>query len=758
MARWLLACVLALFAFAGPGAAQAPQQAPVQRFALVVGVSGYGGGIPHLQGPKNDASLITTLLLEQGVPRANIRLLADQMDTAVRPIAANGSPTRAAILAGYRWLAERGGPNAEIMIFMAGHGTQIPAGAASNEFDRMTEVFLPIDAIAAATQQPAGVSFSQARNFLSDDDIGDALEPILATGARVWFVVDSCHSGTLSRSAGSDSVAREVPAAALNIPAAAPATLARSQQARVTAARQTRFDRFQNRRFTAFYAAQPYQRAYESSQPRSAPGQTQRKYGEMTWNLVQALRAGESGSYTTVAQRVLAGLWQMSGDRTTPMFEGAMNDRPMYGAGAQRVVPLTVQGGRLFLASGWAEDVTDGSVYAIVDSSNPTRVLGEAIVDQLGAAEARFSVRDGADPLVASAMSTSVSRVSARLRQRSVPFVMSVARPQMLPYANSTQADQELLARAAGALQSLAHRPAAQQPIAFELALPGQPADLYPYVADNRLWFFPAGAALYISRPGAAPYRLEAERANERDIGAALRVIGRARNLLRVAATVSESETSRALRTRVFVQRNTSVAANQRCDQQAWRILRAVPAGAAPVSFESEAPIIRHCDTVYIEMRNAGPVTLAVAPFYMDPWSQMSLLIPQNSVDGRYSLRLPPGQTRVIAYPEDLAPYVGADVERGFEVPVKAEGLMHILMLTVPWPPTQSAEPSFEYLLWEHPQPVTRSAGAASFETLLQDAGLARESATLRSAGSNGNVERGGAAVISLFTTTLPPS
>lgn len=763
MIQRFLACVIALFAFAGASAAQTPPaQAPVERYALVVGVSGYTGGIPALNGPKNDASMITTLLREQGVPRANIRVLADSMDTAVRPVATDGLPTRAAILAGFRWLAERGGPNTEILIFMAGHGTQIAAPARGNEPDGMTEVFLPLNATARATQAATGaLSFAETRNLLTDDNINDAIAPILATGARVWLVVDACHSGTLSRSAGDDSVARDVDpaifgAAATTAPAAAAGTPAPP--------RRFRFQRFRDQRFTAFYAAHPYQRAYESTQPRNAQpalgaaARPPQKFGEMTWSLVQALRNGESATYRTVAQRVLAGVWQLSGNRQTPMFEGAMNERPMLGAGSQRVIALTMQNGSLMLASGWTEDITVGSTYAIVDSGDPSRVLGSATVDQVGATTSRLVVAAGADPRVGDADAQSVVRLSARLRQRAVPFVLSVARPQLLPGVTATQADRDLVARVNQQLQTLANRAVAEQPIAFELALPNGAADLYPYVARDRLYFFQPGVPVELPQePGAAPYSLEGSfvrsARGETEVGQVLWRLGRARNLRRVATTVGDSEISRDLRVRVLTEPGDGRPATAPCDDGLWRLVPAAPASATAADYETEPPTVRHCDMVYLEVRNAGPVTLSVGVMYIDPWSQIYSAVPDNTTEPQAGvLRLAAGARRVIAYPEDLAPDMEPDLAEEDRVPVKAEGLVNLLVLAVPVTPGVDP-PTFEYLRQGHTQQVMRSAAPpppTPFHGLLQSAGLVGP--TLRNANSAGRAERGGAVIVPIFT------
>ena len=172
---------------------------PAKDFALIVGVNEYFNfnGAHDLNGPGNDSLLFQTLLLQLGVEEENIRLMNNKQDDFLL------SPYKWNILKGFDWLVEQSetyGEDANIIIFLSGHGTRVPSKEDVEEFepDGMDEAFLPSD---LGEWDPLSKSMP---NAILDDDINRYVEKILATGAFVWFVADSCHSGTLLRGAPAD--------------------------------------------------------------------------------------------------------------------------------------------------------------------------------------------------------------------------------------------------------------------------------------------------------------------------------------------------------------------------------------------------------------------------------------------------------------------------------------------------------------------------------------------------------------------------
>ena len=178
-----------------------------QMRALLVGVSDYPKetvGDLQLAGPKNDVALMIDTLGRIGVPAKNVTVLADGLEatTATRP--ADAMPTRAAILAALDDLAAKSGPGDFVLVHLSGHGSQQPIADPSRhavaKADGLEEIFLPID---IGTWED---SVGAVKNALVDHELGRAVTAIRAKGARVWVVIDACHSGTMTR-AGGDAVA-----------------------------------------------------------------------------------------------------------------------------------------------------------------------------------------------------------------------------------------------------------------------------------------------------------------------------------------------------------------------------------------------------------------------------------------------------------------------------------------------------------------------------------------------------------------------
>ena len=102
--------------------------------------------------------------------------------------------TRAGILAGIRdWLAAGTGPGARALLYFAGHGYFQP-DENGDEPDGFDEALVPHDARLVSNEtRPLKVA-----NLILDDEIGRELAAL--KDRRVQVIVDSCHSGTMTRS------------------------------------------------------------------------------------------------------------------------------------------------------------------------------------------------------------------------------------------------------------------------------------------------------------------------------------------------------------------------------------------------------------------------------------------------------------------------------------------------------------------------------------------------------------------------------
>lgn len=329
--------------------------------ALLIGVSDYddASGIADLNGPRNDVTLMRDVLTRKGV--TEIAILADGVD-------GGAVPTRAAILDALAALAATSQSGDFVYVHYSGHGTQQP-DANADESDGMDEVLLPAD---AGHADPATGLIA---NAIMDDELGAAIARIRATGASVWVVLDSCHSGSGLRSGGNGRVADRY---------VDPATLGVSVRARggTFAEPGTEADLPQgNGGLMAFYSAQSWEVAREVDfAPADQPAQW---YGLFTSKLAAQLDAGGGQSFRQLFQATLRDM----NDQTvpgaarlqTPYWQGDMLDAPVLGAPVQSVRPRFELRGDEVLG-GLVHGIADGTLLELVaDAADPDdAVLGYA--------------------------------------------------------------------------------------------------------------------------------------------------------------------------------------------------------------------------------------------------------------------------------------------------------------------------------------------------------------------------------------------
>ena len=356
-----LTAVLAL-AFSLPALAR-------DNYALLVGASEYTNLDKRfwLAGPANDIDLVRTYLtLNETVPfdPANITVLADG-------VAGGTPPTLAAIRTGMAALQARLKPGDFVYLHFSGHGTQAPAQDPDSELDGLDELFLPVD-IGLWNDTTGAVE-----NGLVDDEIGAMIAGLRGTGATVWAVFDSCHSGTVTRAApgGDDVRLRKLDPTALGL-----------AEARLDAARTPIQTRAVNPRaqdeppvdtaasdgdgtFVAFYAAQSNEATPEKRLPKGKPGR--RSQGVFTYTIFETLADHPGITYRQLGEEVLRRYATESRARATPMFVGDL-DAPVFGAsGAGRVRqwPLTGTGDTVAaLSAGRLHGLDDGTRLAILAS------------------------------------------------------------------------------------------------------------------------------------------------------------------------------------------------------------------------------------------------------------------------------------------------------------------------------------------------------------------------------------------------------
>ncbi len=143
-------------------------------WGLVIGIDQYRYITP-LRGAVNDALDIEAALRDAGAQEVRRLLDADA--------------TREAIIAAYRDLTAKAAPGDLLVFSFAGHGSQEAERVHGSERDGLDEVLL------LAGFDPDGW---ETQERIPDDDLNQMLRD--ASHLNILFVVDACHSGTVTRS------------------------------------------------------------------------------------------------------------------------------------------------------------------------------------------------------------------------------------------------------------------------------------------------------------------------------------------------------------------------------------------------------------------------------------------------------------------------------------------------------------------------------------------------------------------------------
>lgn len=198
--------ILAFLIMLVPCTAASDENQP-QRFALLIGVQKYANlsDGEQLNGAVNDVELVRNLLVDRfAFQNANVVTLLDEQATG------------AAIREQFELLTRRvqmmpqSGPTAQVVVHFSGHGSQVsdqpPGDPDHDEIDGLDETLVPYDAGRQGGPED-----------IRDDEIYRLVEDLCQDGkAKLWVILDCCHSGTGAR--GGTKVRklhRDVPLAAV---------------------------------------------------------------------------------------------------------------------------------------------------------------------------------------------------------------------------------------------------------------------------------------------------------------------------------------------------------------------------------------------------------------------------------------------------------------------------------------------------------------------------------------------------------------
>ena len=332
--------------------------------ALVVGVSEYPNLSEafQLEGPRNDAVRARNVLTQRGFAPANIKVLADGVNDAALP-------TRSNILAELDRLAKTASKDDFVFLYFAGHGSQQPADRSTAEgraeADGLYEIFLPRD-----VGKWSG-SVGKIENALVKTEMRDAVDRILAKGAFVWAVFDSCHSATMVRGVNSRVRYRYVSPEALGIPQAtleaaardAPKTrgglAAKKPPIIATVAHEGAGGS------VFFYAAQTRETTPEMILPVELDEGP--SYGLFGFTVMEALETGAPMTYRQMAQYVLNRYGAMNETRVTPLFSGTALDKPVLFQDSPLVQQWKIERGRdLIVHAGALARLSEGAIVAVM--------------------------------------------------------------------------------------------------------------------------------------------------------------------------------------------------------------------------------------------------------------------------------------------------------------------------------------------------------------------------------------------------------
>ena len=342
-----------------------------ENYALLIGASTYPGLDEKywLKGPANDVKLVQTWLTTAApVPFApgNVAVLADGLEGAQ-------APTLAAIREQMAALADKVQPGDFVYLHFSGHGTQAPATDPDSELDGLDELFLPTDI------GPWSDEVSAVENGLVDDEIGRMIDALRGKGANVWAVFDSCHSGTVTRGApdGDEEVrTRQLPPEALGLSADAMEVTTRSLEdprAQPEAPVDAVAASAETGSFVAFYAAQTNEVTPEKNLPKGKPGRIPQ--GVFTYTLFEVLAEYPQATYGQIGQEVLRKYATKSLARSTPMFEGDLDQVAFAGTKGARVAQwaATRSDDGFTIPAGSLHGLAAGDVLAVMASAaDPT--------------------------------------------------------------------------------------------------------------------------------------------------------------------------------------------------------------------------------------------------------------------------------------------------------------------------------------------------------------------------------------------------
>jgi hypothetical protein len=629
-----------------------------ENYALLIGANQYPSLEERwwLKGPANDVQLVAQYLTTE----APVAFAAQNVTVLSDGVAGAEAPTLAAIRGAFAALTSEVQPGDFVYLHFSGHGTRAPALDPSTELDGLDELFLPVDI------GPWSDQVGEVQNALVDDEIGALIDGLRAKGADVWAVFDSCHSGTATRAVETEDVrVRQLPPEALGIDLDA-VEVSRSVDPRATEAP---FDVGAGEgSFVAFFAAQTNEVTPEKNLPKGKPGR--KPQGVFTWTLMEVLAEYPSATYGQVGQEVLRRYAVKNLAKSTPLFEGDLDQVVFGGEGGARVSQwqAEVSDAGFTIPAGELHGLTEGAVLAVMGSAASPDAAALGYVE-LTSVETFSSLGQAVERDGKTLPAELPKGVTLRKLDEALDFTLTVA----LPPAGSAPADALLAALAE--LQE-----AAGPRLAF--VAPDQEADLRLAVLPDSprpdaIWVLPGTGLAEDLRATPSVSTGDKDGAELVAVLAdTLTTMARAQNLLKLAGAVG------AMSPDVEVELLTRTPED--------RTLRPLP--FAPV------PVLLPNDEVHVLAKNTGDGPVDVNVLYIGAdWS----------ISHWFSGRLQPGDA----------------LKKGlFKISADVLGQERVLVVVTPARP-QSPVEDLSYLA-QGALDTTRTVGGKAFGEALREAGF----------------------------------
>ena len=362
------------------------------KYALLIGCSEYVHLRQwNLRGPPNDVREFNNALVTRfAFPAGHVRQLVGWPDDV------DQRPTRANILREFQALAERISPGAHVVVYMSGHGVQIPIPDSqidpldpkNPEPDGFDEAFVAADARHAE---------GDWQNLILDDEIGRFLDTLRAKDAHVWALFDCCHSGTMAKGTSNEQP-RQISARDFGVPEAA---IRRAREKAKKAQTSNPVSVFADSLIDSttttkqagtqveFYAAQPFETAPDLLCPESAVDKPENYFGLLTYTTLQTLlqqRPATNLTYRELGQLVINRYRADRGSSgPTPRIAGDV-DREVLGfkewPGRSHIV-LKSNSSEWSVNAGELQGLMSGSILKVFPPAidgNPSRLVGHVRV------------------------------------------------------------------------------------------------------------------------------------------------------------------------------------------------------------------------------------------------------------------------------------------------------------------------------------------------------------------------------------------